>query len=149
MGSCSSKFECAFDYFINGDDNVVDLDERERLTEDLQNGWLESQPYNDVIDHGLILLDVTVQNLASAYKRYGVTSVGIIVFESRLSSELEFGDKIISVNGRILLSSSDFDAVIRECSVGDVVVIRVEREGRTIDVELTLREKVPDEVSFY
>lgn len=149
MIGCSPKFESAIDYMINGDREAIEFEGSESISEEVQNDESADLSDNNIIDHGLILLDVTAQNLASAYKRYGVTSTGIIVFESRLSDELEFGDRIISANGIELSSSSDFEELISGCSIGDVVIIRIEREGATIDVALTLKEKIPDEVSFY
>ena len=149
MIGCSPKFESAIDYMINGDRDAIEFSGSESESVERMNDTYYGVSDNKSIDHGLILLDVTAQNLASAYKRYGVTSTGIIIFESRLSDELEFGDRIISANGIELSSSSDFDELIAECNIGDVVIIRIEREGSTIDVALTLKEKIPDEVSFY
>lgn len=101
-----------------------------------------------VVDHGLIILDVTAQNLASAYRRYGITSTGIIILESRYSTDLRYGDKIITVDGKDVDSSSNLNTLMKSYSVGDTVVLGILRDNTVIEVELTLHEKVPDTVTF-
>ena len=38
--------------------------------------------------------------------------------------------------------------LVKGYSVGDKVTFIVERNGKRVEIELTLREKVPDSVSF-
>ena len=101
-----------------------------------------------IVDHGLIMLDVTTQNLPSAYGKYGITTVGVIILDSQFSELLKYGDKILSVNGVTIYSSSQLDALISTYSVGDKVKISVMRGSEVVEVWLELQEKVPDRVSF-
>ena len=104
--------------------------------------------YGYVKDHGLIILEVTTQNLASAYRRYGITSTGIIILESKYSTELHYGDRIITIDGREVESYNALNTAMKSYSVGDTVVIGIVRNNKVIEVELTLHEKVPDTVNF-
>ncbi len=101
-----------------------------------------------VVDSGLTVMDVTAQNRYYAYQKYGIDTIGVIVIESRNSSELRLGDMIAYINGKEIFSSLDIELVLKSSNVGDVLDMTVRRDGREIDVKLTLTEKVPDRVSF-
>jgi serine protease Do len=101
-----------------------------------------------VVDSGLTVMDVTHQNLPYVYQKYGIISTGVIIIESKNTDELKHGDKIVSMNGEEILSSSDVEFILKGCEVGDIVKVTVDRNGTVIEVGLTLTEKVPDSVSF-
>ena len=157
--ACSSNFMTTANYLINGNKNEIEYNDLERENGISPNTSAESSEFtreNDEDDrpefskhdHGLILLDVTQQNLASAYRRYGVSSVGIIVLESRFSSDIRFGDKICSINGREVYSSDEFNLAIKDCEVGEFIDVGIIRDNRTIKIKIKLEEKIPDSVSF-
>ncbi len=98
-------------------------------------------------DHGISTVDVTSKNLFY-YHRYGITSKGVIVTDSEYTDELEFGDKIISVNGVDISVSDDIEDAVSNCSAGDTIRVIVERGGKEIIVFVTLQEQVPDYVDF-
>lgn len=102
-----------------------------------------------VADDGLTTIDVT--NATAAYK-YGVAYLGTIIVESKFTDELKYGDCIISVDGKEIESSHNIDTILRSCSVGDKIIVRVVRRegGQNVEksVEITLREKTPDSVQF-
>ena len=98
-------------------------------------------------DHGISAVDVTSKNLFY-YHRYGITSKGVIVTDSEYTDELEFGDRIISVNGVDIQVSDDIERAVSGCAAGDVVSITVERGGKRITVDLTLHKEAPDYVDF-
>lgn len=100
-----------------------------------------------MVDHGLVMLDVTEQNLYQ-YRFYGINTTGIYVIESRLTDEIKQIDKIISVDGVSVFASSEAEAILKSKNVGDKVKIVLERGGKSITVTLTLAEKTPDFVSF-
>lgn len=100
------------------------------------------------VDHGLIMLDVTAHNLPAAYRKYGITTTGIIVLESQYSDEILYGDSVISIDGVSVASSSQIDTLLKSYSVGDTIKIGLIRSGKVVNVELTLREDVPDSVEF-
>lgn len=101
-----------------------------------------------VVDSGLTVMEVTNQNLYYAYQKYGITSTGVIIIESRNSSELQLGDIIVSVNGSSISSASDIEIILKQFSVGDTITLTVKRNNENKEVKLTLTEKVPDQVSF-
>ncbi len=100
------------------------------------------------VDTGLELIDVTNKNLMSAYQNYGVTTTGVIIIESKYSSELYCGDKIVSINNVQISSSTDIKLLLKSCSIGDRIKVVVLRNGEEKTAEIILREKVPDLVSF-
>jgi serine protease Do len=101
-----------------------------------------------VVDSGLTIMEVTNQNLYYAYQKYGITSTGVIIIESRNTSELQLGDIIVSVNGSAISSASDIELILKQFSVGDTITLTVKRNNENKEVKLTLTEKVPDQVSF-
>ncbi len=101
-----------------------------------------------VVDSGLTVMEVTEQNRYYVYQKYGISTVGVIIIESRNTSELKPGDIIVSVNGDSISSASEIDLILRGCNVGDSITLTVKRSGQEKSVELTLTEKVPDRVSF-
>ena len=123
---------------------AIPVDFAHKVIEDLINyGYVRG-----VADHGLIVLDVTAQNLPAAYRKYGVTTVGVIILESKYSSELVFGDKIVSLNGYDIESSADIERIVKSCSIGDSVKIGIVRDGSPLEIILTLHESVPEIVNF-
>ena len=100
-----------------------------------------------VADHGISTIDVTSKNLYY-YSRYGISSAGVIVTDSEYTDELEFGDKIISVNGVGISVSDDIKRAVSDCAVGDAISLTVERGGEIITVNITLRERAADYVDF-
>jgi PDZ domain-containing secreted protein len=100
------------------------------------------------VSHGLITFDVDNKNFPYAYQKYGVTSMGVVIVESEYSEDFKNGDVIVSVDGMSIYSSEDIDLVLKEYSAGDIVKVLVVREGKRVEIELTLRETDPDSVSF-
>ena len=120
------------------------MDYAHTVIEDLVNyGYVRGK-----VDHGLIMLDVTAQNLPSAYRKYGITNVGVVILDSAYTNELEYGDTIVSVNGQAVNSSSDVERITKSLSVGDEITVAVMRGKERLEVKLVLHEKVPDTVTF-
>lgn len=123
---------------------AIPVDFAHKIIEDLINyGFVRG-----VCDHGLTMLDVTAQNLPSAYRKYGITSIGVVILESSLTDGLKYGDTIISINGAEIDSVSDVELVIKACSVGDRIKVSVRRDNKIVEEEIVLVEKVPESVSF-
>ena len=105
-----------------------------------------------VVDHGLELLEVTEDMLRYYQYRFGITETGVYIVNSDYSEELENADLIRTINGRAIATTDDFEAVLADCKVGDVLTVTVSRRtgtglsGKTeeVTVELELREFVPD-----
>ena len=129
---------------IEGLGFAIPIDVAYRIIEDIISyGYVRG-----VVDSGLTVIEVTKQNLPFAYANYGISSIGVIVIESRYSDELKLGDKITSIEGRQIKTAEDISLLLKTCSVGDVITVTVERNGDKLNVELTLREKQPDSVDF-
>ncbi len=92
------------------------------------------------VDAGLTLIDVT--DTYSAWY-YGVSSLGVYVYESKYTDDIKSGDRIVSVNGTEVSTSADVKSALGECKVGETVTVRISRSGKQSDVQLTLQEYVP------
>ena len=123
---------------------AIPVDFAHKIIEDLINyGYVRG-----VSDHGLILMDVTAQNLLTAYSKYGITSVGVVVLESELAKDLTFGDTIVSVNGKPVSSAYEVDIIIKGCDVGEKITVGFKRGDEMLETCITLVEKVPESISF-
>ncbi len=123
---------------------AIPVDYAHAVMEDLINyGYVRG-----IADHGLILLDVTSQNLPAAYAKYGITSIGVVVIESKLTDKLKYGDTVISVNGEKISSSVRLDTIVRSCKVGESITVTVNRNGETVNVTYTLGERGANTIDF-
>jgi|GEM_PF-826126 len=57
---------------------------------------------------------------------------------------LKEGDRIIAVNGDEISSSDDVKAVVSASSVGDKLTFQLYRDGKLMEVEVTVFERTPD-----
>lgn len=120
-------------------------------------------PINDVIDIlddlkeygyvrgrvsvGVELIDLTNEMYAMYY--YGNDEAGCYVYSVEFDSAaykagIQQGDRIVSIDGKKVSSSSDVEAALEGKKVGDVVKLELERGTKTATIELTLGEYVPD-----
>lgn len=97
---------------------------------------------------GLSLVDVTSTNTAIQY--FGSQYTGVYVTASALTSDLQYGDLILSVDGVEISTSSQIKALLDGKAVGDTMEFEVYRiSGRKwtrVKVTLTLSEKKPTEI---
>ncbi len=100
------------------------------------------------VDSGLTVMEVTNQNLYYAYQKYGISTTGVIVMESRNTNELLLGDIIVSVDGINISSAAEIELLLTGKNVGEVLTVTIKRDGEEKTVSLPLTEKVPDSVSF-
>jgi serine protease Do len=96
------------------------------------------------VDAGLTLIDVT-DTYTAWY--YGVSTLVVYVYESKFTTDVQSGDRIVSVNGVEVSSSADIKGILGDCSVGDSVTVRVSRKGKQYDASIVLREYVPSGVT--
>ena len=123
---------------------AIPIDFAHKIIEDLVNyGYVR-----DVVDHGLVMLDVTTQNLPFAYQKYGITTTGVVIVESEYTKELKHGDVIIAINGASINTSNDVNIAVKAYSVGETVSVTVKRGDKTVNVSLVLHEKKPETVDF-
>lgn len=98
---------------------------------------------------GVTFADVTSQSVA--YRYFGSTAIGVYVVETVEGYNdqiLQYGDRIIAVNGTEISESSDISAVLKNCAVGDEIEVTLYRQKKLTTVTLTCFEKTPDGVSF-
>ncbi|WP_255882206.1 MULTISPECIES: S1C family serine protease [unclassified Ruminococcus] len=99
-----------------------------------------------VVETGLSLLDISNSQTAMMY---GVNEIGVYIQSIEKGSAAESagfkrGDRIVKVDGKEISTSSEFDAAIKDKSVGDAVTVTVSRNGETADIQLVLEEYTPE-----
>ncbi|MBE6553406.1 MAG: trypsin-like serine protease [Ruminococcaceae bacterium] len=97
-----------------------------------------------IADHGLEVWEVNSENLYSNYYRYNIKTIGVYVVTSAFNSNLQYKDRIVSVNGTSVATETELNKIVNTMKVGDVLTIVYEREGESFTTELTLGEYVPD-----
>ncbi len=97
-----------------------------------------------IVDHGISTLDVTEANLMQYYFRYGISVQGVYVLQSDYNSDIKNGDRIVSVNGVEVKTTSDIKGVLKDAQIGDTISIVYERSGKIKTTQIVLREYVPD-----
>ena len=93
----------------------------------------------------MTLVDKSDKN--DAYRTFGNPNAGVFVYESAYSEDLEYGDRIVSVDGSSIASSDVFSSILRQKKPGDTIQIVVERLSKSgvyatlkqVKVTLTLR----------
>ena len=93
-------------------------------------------------------MDINDWFMASSYR---VNAFGVYVLESRYTKDIKNGDRIVSVNGIEVTTSTDITTALSDCQVGDTVKFVLVRQGKTVEATLTLREYNPTsdgDVSF-
>ncbi len=122
-------------------------------------------PINDVIDIiddlkeygyvrgrvsvGMQLIDLTNSMYSMYY--YGNDEAGCYVYSVDFDSAaykagIQQGDRIVSVDGTVINSTSDVEDVLEDKSVGDVIELELERGSRAATIELELGEYIPTSV---
>lgn len=98
---------------------------------------------------GMSFIDLTNQMYAWYY--YGNSSAGVYISSvdsgsNAYAAGFRQGDRVISVDGKEITSSTDIDTIIAEKSAGDTVTFELERSGSKGTLELTLEEYIPESV---
>lgn len=89
---------------------------------------------------GVVISDVSESNA----QYYGLESAGVYIAQVTGSNAQKAGfqekDRVISINGKEISSSSEFISVVRKCKVGDTVTVVVSRNGQQIEIKTVLEE---------
>ena len=119
---------------------------------------------NDLLDFGYVTgrpaLGVTIATVNSSNWQYwsendlkgvlGDRKYGVFIITSEYTDEMKPGDRITSINGRVITENADITAIIDKCNVGDVLGIELERPIKgndglityeKVSVTFTLRER--------
>ncbi|MBQ8276237.1 MAG: trypsin-like peptidase domain-containing protein [Clostridia bacterium] len=93
------------------------------------------------VDIGLSMIDITsIFDLMA----YNLSSPGVYVLESPYNDQIRSGDRIQTVNGVAVSTSAEVKAAYRDCAVGDVITVSIVRGRQVLEVQITLREYVPN-----
>ena len=107
---------------------------------------------DDIIAHGYVQgrpqLGISLLNVDDAMTAmmYGLNSTGVFIMgvtegSSAAQAGLKEGDRIISIDGTEVTSTSDVTGIVAEHKVGDSVEITISRNGRTGTATVTLQER--------
>ncbi len=97
-----------------------------------------------IADHGLEIWEVNSENLYSNYYRYNIKTIGVYVVSSSFNNDLQYKDRIVSVNGVSVSTYVELNNLVNTMDVGDVITVVYEREDGSFTTELTLGEYIPD-----
>ena len=94
---------------------------------------------------GRVMIGIEAVDVTNAYDAmyYRVSSLGVYIVSSEYTDELKAGDRIVAIDGQEVTYRADIKSAIKDRKVGDVITIKVVRNGKYIDVDVTLREYVP------
>ncbi len=105
--------------------------------------------FKSIIENGYVskpYIGVSVADVSSETQSYGLpagAAVKEIVEDSPAEQAgLEINDIITEANGKEIKSSSDLKDMVKSASVGDVLKLKVYRQGKTIDIDITVSEKI-------
>lgn len=92
-------------------------------------------------------LGVSIADLSSAdvAMQYKVNETGIYISEVNAGSAaekagLQAGDKVVSIDGEALSDVAFLKKIINNHQVGDTITVQVKRDGKMVDVKVTLEE---------
>ena len=102
-----------------------------------------------IIENGYIAkpyIGVTVSNVSDEAKGYGLPGGAAVqsVVENSPAAQagLKSNDIITEINGEPVTGSSDVVSAVSASSVGDKLKLSVYRQGETLELELTVGEKI-------
>jgi serine protease Do len=104
----------------------------------MENGYVGGRP-----ELGIRVLQIDDERTA---RYYGLDSLGVYVAETTRQNGLEAGDRIISVGGNTVEIAQDVSEAVQSGKVGDTMAVEVVRGGRTLTIEITLAEQVPETI---
>ena len=92
---------------------------------------------------GITALDLTTPQLAAQYgfKTPGVYVQSVIENSSAANGGLQPGDCFVSIDDTAIEAISDITSILNESSVGYELMITLKRDGKIVELTLTLQEK--------
>ena len=130
---------------IDGIGFAIPIDNVMKVVDDLKNyGYVTGR-----VAIGISMVDINSEQLAWMYR---VNELGVYVYSVTENSPaeeggLERGDRLISINGTKISSSTEFRAAIQNYSVGDTLTIVVSRGGKEVTLSVIAGEYMPEGVS--
>lgn len=116
---------------------VIPINNAKSVSEQLiEYGYVRGRPAL-----GITVYDADVY---TAWRYYGSTQAGAYIESADESTGLQRGDRVISIDENEVGSASDISNYVNTKAVGDSVSVVVMRRGKTVQLSITLKEKVPE-----
>lgn len=97
------------------------------------------------VTSGMTLVEVT--SVMTAMQYFNSRYTGVYITESTLTAELQYGDLIVTFDGKEISSAADVKVALSGKDVGDTVELVIYRKGQQYTVTLTLSEYIPEYVT--
>lgn len=121
---------------VEGIGFAIPINSATKIASELANyGYVRGKVYI-----GISYVDV---NNSWTAMQYRVNSLGVYIISSEFTDELKPADRITAIDGKVVEYSDDIKSALKDYKVGDEIVITVVRDGKYIDVKVTLHEYVP------
>ena len=108
----------------------------------MENGEVIERPEGDFVT-GKAYLGIEFYEVTEAQAKYYDIPAGVLVYQltpggAALKSGIKRGDIIIEFNGEKIENSDDLSNAISDVKPGDKVIVRVDRSGDEIDIEVVM-----------
>lgn len=121
---------------VEGIGFAIPINNATKIASELVNyGYVRGKAYI-----GISYVDV---NNSWTAMQYRVNSLGVYIISSEFTDDLKPADRITAIDGKVVEYSDDIKSALKDYKVGDEIVITVVRDGKYIDVKVTLHEYVP------
>lgn len=103
----------------------------------MENGYVTGKPYIGVSFY-------TVSDQYTAARYFNSTELGVYVVELTTGyneSLLQYGDRVVSIDGNEITSSDDIASAVKSHAVGDTIEFTIVRDSDEMTVDLTVYEK--------
>ena len=109
--------------------------------------YSESEDYKDIDFRGE--LDLKTANgsaIKNAYKLAGAeykeisSKIYVIANFDEYKTELDVGDELLSVDGKVFTTPQEYSKLIQDYNVGDILNVRVKRDKKEIDLKCKIYE---------
>ena len=112
-------------------------DVKEVVVQLIEKGYVAGRPAL-----GVSIVDINSIQLAMQYgvSQYGVYILEVLEGSAAEKAGLQSGDMFIAMNDVIIESYEDLSNALSSQAVGDTVIFQIKRNGRMIQIEVTLQE---------
>lgn len=100
----------------------------------IENGYVSGRP-----QLGISIVEISDSRTAMMYR---VNRLGVYISAVSQSNGLAVGDLVVSIDGVEIETSADIRSILDKHSVGDVVIVEVQRSGGKETVSVTLTEQI-------
>ena len=98
--------------------------------------------YDDLIEFGYVKGRAD-HGLTITTDRYYIFQGYLYIYSSRYTDELQYGDRLLAIDGQTPTSMDEAYALLDAYDIGDKVEITVARNGKQVKVTLEIREYAP------